>query len=168
MAYTAMDFYDADGLLSEEERMVRDTVREFVEAEIVPHAARHFRDGTFPMDLVPKFGEMGLLGAPLEGYGCAGMSYTAYGVLCRELERGDSGIRSFCSVQGSLVMFPIHRYGTEEQKKRWLPELAAGTKIGCFGLTEPDYGSNPGGMITNAMSRISATPSRSCRIGNTA
>ena len=150
MAYTAMDFYDADALLSEEERMVRDTVRSFVEAEIVPHAARHFRDGTFPMELVPKFGEMGLLGAPLEGYGCAGMSYTAYGVLCRELERGDSGIRSFCSVQGSLVMYPIHRYGTEEQKNRWLPELAAGRKIGCFGLTEPDYGSNPGGMITNA------------------
>ena len=150
MAYTAMDFYDADALLSEEERMVRDTVRSFVEAEIVPHAARHFREGTFPMELVPKFGEMGLLGAPLEGYGCAGMSYTAYGVLCRELERGDSGIRSFCSVQGSLVMFPIHKYGTEEQKKRWLPELAAGRKIGCFGLTEPDFGSNPGGMITNA------------------
>jgi len=150
MAYTAMDFYDADALLSEEERMVRDTVRSFVEAEIVPHAARHFREGTFPMDLVPKFGEMGLLGAPLEGYGCAGMSYTAYGVLCRELERGDSGIRSFCSVQGSLVMFPIHKYGTEEQKNRWLPELAAGRKIGCFGLTEPDFGSNPGGMITNA------------------
>ena len=150
MAYTAMDFYDADALLSEEERMVRDTVRSFVEAEVVPHAARHFRDGTFPMELVPKFGEMGLLGAPLEGYGCAGLSYTAYGVLCRELERGDSGIRSFCSVQGSLVMFPIHRYGTEEQKKRWLPDLAAGRKIGCFGLTEPDYGSNPGGMITNA------------------
>ena len=150
MAYTAMDFYDADALLSEEERMVRDTVRSFVEAEIVPHAARHFRDGTFPMELVPKFGEMGLLGAPLEGYGCAGMSYPAYGVLCRELERGDSGIRSFCSVQGSLVMFPIHKYGTEEQKNRWLPELAAGRKIGCFGLTEPDFGSNPGGMITNA------------------
>src|SRR5687767_3888658 len=150
MAYTAMDFYDADALLSEEERMVRDTVRSFVEAEIVPHAARHFREGTFPMDLVPKFGEMGLLGAPLEGYGCAGMSYTAYGVLCRELERGDSGIRSFCSVQGSLVMFPIHKYGTEEQKNRWLPELAAGRKIGCFGLTEPDFGSNPAGMLTRA------------------
>jgi glutaryl-CoA dehydrogenase len=150
MAYTAMDFYDVDALLTEEERMVRDTVRDFVEAEIVPHAARHFRDGTFPLDLVPKFGELGVLGAPLEGYGCAGMSYTAYGVICRELERGDSGVRSFCSVQGSLVMFPIHRFGSEAQKKRWLPEMAAGRKIGCFGLTEPDFGSNPAGMITAA------------------
>jgi glutaryl-CoA dehydrogenase len=150
MAYAAMDFYDVDALLSDEERMVRDTVRAFVDAEILPGIAKHFRDGTFPLDLVPKFGEMGLLGAPLEGYGCAGLSYTGYGVICRELERGDSGIRSFCSVQGSLVMFPIHRFGSEEQKKRWLPELAAGRKIGCFGLTEPDFGSNPSGMITNA------------------
>ena len=150
MAYTAMDFYDVDGLLTEEERIVRDTVRSFVEEEVLPHAAKHFRNATFPMDLIPKVGEMGLLGAPLEGYGCAGMSYTAYGVICRELERGDSGFRSFCSVQGSLVMYPIRRYGSEEQKKRWLPEMAAGRKIGCFGLTEPDYGSNPGGMITNA------------------
>jgi glutaryl-CoA dehydrogenase len=150
MAYTAMDFFEVDALLTEEERIVRDTVRAFVEAEVVPHAARHFRDGTFPMDLVPKFGELGVLGAPLEGYGCAGMSYTAYGVICRELERGDSGVRSFCSVQGSLVMHPIHRFGSEEQKRKWLPEMAAGRKIGCFGLTEPDYGSNPAGMITSA------------------
>ncbi len=150
MAYTAMDFYDVDSLLSEEDRIVRDTVREFVDAEILPDTAKHFRDGTFPLDLVPKFGEMGLLGAQLEGYGCAGMSYTAYGVICREMERGDSGVRSFCSVQSSLVMYPIHKYGSEEQKKRWLPELAAGRKIGCFGLTEPDYGSNPGGMATTA------------------
>ncbi len=150
MAYSAMDFYDVDGLLTEEERIVRDTVRSFVEEEVLPHAARHFREGTFPMDLVPKVGDMGLLGAPLEGYGCAGMSYTAYGVICRELERGDSGIRSFCSVQGSLVMYPIHRYGSEAQKKRWLPEMAAGRAIGCFGLTEPDFGSNPAGMITSA------------------
>jgi glutaryl-CoA dehydrogenase len=150
MAYAAVDFYDADELLTEEERIVRDTVRAFVEAEVLPRIAKHYREGTLPMDLVPKFGEMGLLGAQLEGYGCAGMSYAAYGVICRELERGDSGIRSFCSVQGSLVMYPIHRFGSEAQKKKWLPEMAAGRKIGCFGLTEPDFGSNPAGMLTNA------------------
>ena len=150
MAYAAVDFYDADDLLTEEERIVRDTVRAFVEEEILPRISKHFREGTFPMDLVPKFGEMGLLGAQLEGYGCAGMSYAAYGVICRELERGDSGVRSFCSVQGSLVMYPIHRFGSEAQKKKWLPEMAAGRKIGCFGLTEPDFGSNPAGMLTNA------------------
>jgi glutaryl-CoA dehydrogenase len=150
MPYAAVDFYDADELLTEEERIVRDTVRAFVEAEILPRVAKHFREGTFPMDLVPKFGEMGLLGAQLEGYGCAGMSYAAYGVICRELERGDSGVRSFCSVQGSLVMYPIHKFGSEAQKKKWLPEMAAGRKIGCFGLTEPDFGSNPAGMLTNA------------------
>jgi glutaryl-CoA dehydrogenase len=151
MAYSAMDFYAVDALLTEEERMARDTVRDLVEAEVLPHAARHFREGTFPMDLVPKFGEMGLLGTQLEGYGCAGMGYVAYGVMCRELERGDSGVRSFCSVQSSLVMYPIHRYGSEEQKRKWLPEMAAGRKIGCFGLTEPDFGSNPGGMATTAL-----------------
>ncbi len=150
MPYTAMDFYDVDGLLTEEERIVRDTVREFVDAEVLPRAAEHFREGTFPAYLVPKFGEMGILGAPLEGYGCAGLSYVGYGVICRELERGDSGIRSFCSVQGSLVMHPIHEFGSEDQKKKWLPEMAAGRKIGCFGLTEPDFGSNPAGMATTA------------------
>ncbi|MCK6479909.1 MAG: acyl-CoA dehydrogenase family protein [Planctomycetes bacterium] len=148
--YTAMDFYDVDALLTEEDRIVRDTVRSFVDAEILPDIRRHFRDGTFPLDLIPRFGEMGLLGSQLEGYGCAGMSYTAYGVICREMERGDSGARSFCSVQSSLVMYPIHRYGSEEQKRKWLPEMAAGRKIGCFGLTEPDFGSNPGGMATTA------------------
>jgi glutaryl-CoA dehydrogenase len=152
MPYAALDFYSVDELLSEEERIVRDTVRSFVEEQILPGIAHHFRDGTFPMDLVPKFGAMGLLGANLEGYGCAGMSSVAYGVICRELERGDSGVRSFCSVQGSLVMYPIHRYGSEEQKKKWLPRLAAGTAIGCFGLTEPDFGSNPAGMLTTARS----------------
>jgi glutaryl-CoA dehydrogenase len=150
MAYAATDFYDVDGLLTDEERMVRDTVRGFVEAEVLPHAAKHFREGTFPTYLVPKFGEMGLLGAQLEGHGCAGMSSVAYGVICRELERGDSGVRSFCSVQGSLVMYPIHKFGSEEQKAKWLPDMAAGRKIGCFGLTEPDFGSNPSGMLTNA------------------
>jgi glutaryl-CoA dehydrogenase len=150
MAYSAMDFYDVDALLTEEDRMVRDTVRDLVETEVLPRAAEHFREGTFPSYLVPKFGALGLLGSQLEGYGCAGMSYTAYGVICRELERGDSGVRSFCSVQSSLVMYPIRVYGSEEQRNRWLPELAAGRKIGCFGLTEPDFGSNPAGMATNA------------------
>jgi glutaryl-CoA dehydrogenase len=150
MPYAALDFYSVDDLLSDEERIVRDTVRGLVEAEILPVIARHFREGTFPLDLVPRFGEMGLLGANLEGYGCAGMSSVAYGVICRELERGDSGVRSFCSVQGSLVMYPIHRYGSEAQKEKWLPRMAAGRAIGCFGLTEPDFGSNPAGMLTTA------------------
>jgi len=147
-----MDFYGVDDLFTDEERIVRDTVRSFVDEEILPHIARHFREGTFPRDLVPRFGEMGILGADLEGHGCAGMSSVAYGVICRELERGDSGVRSFCSVQGSLVMYPIHRFGSEAQKARWLPALAAGKAIGCFGLTEPDFGSNPAGMLTNAKS----------------
>ncbi len=152
MPYRAMDFYGVDDLLTDEERIVRDTVRSFVDEEILPHIARHFREGTFPRDLVPRFGEMGILGADLEGHGCAGMSSVAYGVICRELERGDSGVRSFCSVQGSLVMYPIHRFGSEAQKARWLPALAAGKAIGCFGLTEPDFGSNPAGMLTTAKS----------------
>jgi glutaryl-CoA dehydrogenase len=150
MPYKALDFLDVDSLLTDEERIVRDTVRDLVDAEILPDIARHFREGTFPLHLIPKFGELGLLGANLEGYGCAGLSSVAYGVICRELERGDSGVRSFCSVQGSLVMYPIHRFGSEAQKQRWLPSLAAGTAVGCFGLTEPDFGSNPAGMLTAA------------------
>ncbi len=152
MPYTALDFLAVDDLLTDDERIVRDTVRDVVDAEVMPVIARHYRDGTFPLDLVPRFGELGLLGANLEGYGCAGLSSVAYGVICRELERGDSGVRSFCSVQGSLVMYPIHRYGSEAQKERWLPALAAGKAIGCFGLTEPDFGSNPAGMLTAAKS----------------
>jgi len=148
--YSALDFMEADALLTEEERMVRDTCRAFVTDRVMPTIASHFEAGTFPMELVRQIGELGLFGASLEGYGCAGMSDTAYGIICRELERGDSGLRSFVSVQGSLCMYPIHRFGTEAQKKRWLPRMATGEVIGCFGLTEPDHGSDPGGMETRA------------------
>jgi glutaryl-CoA dehydrogenase len=150
MAFAGLDFYDLDGELTEEERLVRDNVRRMVEEEVVPIITEHYKQGTFPMELIPRFASMGLLGANLQGYGCAGMNHTAYGLVCQELERGDSGVRSFCSVQGSLCMYPIHAYGSEEQKQRWLPKMAAGEVIGCFGLTEPDFGSNPNGMITRA------------------
>ena len=150
MPYEALDFYDADALLTDEERVVRDTVRAFVEERVMPGIGKHFEDATFPHELISEMGELGLLGASLDGYGCAGMGETAYGVICRELERGDSGIRSFVSVQGSLVMYPIHTFGSEAQKQHWLPRLATGKAVGCFGLTEPDFGSDPGGMITTA------------------
>src|SRR5882762_7277021 len=148
MAFEGLDFYDLDEELSEEERMVRATVRRMVDEEVLPIIAEHYRRGTFPMHLIPRFAEMGLLGANLKGYGCAGLGHTAYGLICQELERGDSGIRSFCSVQGSLCMHPIHAFGSEAQKQKWLPKMASGEVIGCFGLTEPDFGSNPSGMIT--------------------
>ena len=154
MAYQALDYYSIDELYTHEERMVRDTVRELVTSRIMPGIGKHWSAGTFPNELVPVFGEMGLLGSSLSGYGCAGASPTAYGLICQELERGDSGIRSFCSVQSSLVMFPIWKFGSEEQKQRYLPDMAAGRAIGCFGLTEPDFGSNPSGMLTTA-TRIS-------------
>ncbi len=150
MAYDAIDLYDVDDLLTEEEQMIRDTVRDWVEQRVVPGIAKHFKDGTFPRQMAREMGELGLLGASLEGYGCAGLGDVVYGLICQELERGDSGVRSFCSVQGSLVMYPIHAFGSEEQKQKWLPRLATGDAIGCFGLTEPDFGSDPGGMITNA------------------
>ncbi|NVB84910.1 MAG: acyl-CoA dehydrogenase [Kofleriaceae bacterium] len=150
MAYAALDYYALDELFTHEERMARDTVRELVSSRIMPTIGKHFSNGTFPHELVPVFGEMGLLGSSIHGYGCAGMNATAYGLICQELERGDSGIRSFCSVQSSLVMYPISAYGSEEQKQKWLPEMAAGRVIGCFGLTEPDFGSNPSGMLTTA------------------
>lgn len=148
--FRELDYYATADLYSEEERMARDTVRAFVQAEIMPDIGRHFTDGTFPRELIPRFGELGLLGASLQGYGCPGMSSTAYGLICQELERGDSGVRSFCSVQSSLVMYPIWAFGSEEQKERWLPGMAQGRLIGCFGLTEPDFGSNPSGMLTTA------------------
>jgi glutaryl-CoA dehydrogenase len=151
MAYRGLDYYAIDELYSDEERLVRDTVRDFVEARIMPSIGKHWSAGTFPRELIPAFGEMGLLGSSLTGYGCAGTSPTAYGLICQELERGDSGIRSFCSVQSSLVMYPIHAFGSETQKQRWLPDMAAGRAIGCFGLTEPDFGSNPSGMLTTAV-----------------
>jgi glutaryl-CoA dehydrogenase len=150
MAYTALDYYGIDELFTHEERMVRDTVRELVSSRVMSQIGKHWSAGTFPHELVPVFGELGLLGSSLTGYGCAGITPTAYGLICQELERGDSGIRSFVSVQSSLVMFPIWAYGSEEQKQRWLPEMAAGRALGCFGLTEPDFGSNPSGMLTTA------------------
>lgn len=152
MVFAGVDYYGLDDELTEEERLVRDNVRRFVENELVPIIAKHYQAGTFPEHLVPKFAELGLLGANLEGYGCAGMGDVAYGLAMQELERGDSGIRSFCSVQGSLCMYPIHAFGSEAQKERWLPGMAKGELIGCFGLTEPDFGSNPTGMITRAES----------------
>jgi glutaryl-CoA dehydrogenase len=145
------DFYEIDALLTEDERLARDNVRAFVDAKILPVIGKHFEEGTFPEELVPEFGRLGLLGPSLpQQYGCAGMSDVAYGLLMQELERGDSGIRSFCSVQGSLVMYPIFAYGSEEQRRKYLPELAAGRLIGCFGLTESEGGSDPGAMRTRA------------------
>jgi glutaryl-CoA dehydrogenase len=150
MTFRGVDFYGIDDELTEEERLVRDNVRKFVEARVVPGIAAHYAAGTFPLDLVPEFAELGLLGANLTGYGCAGMGAVAYGLAIQELERGDSGIRSFCSVQGSLAMYPIWAFGSDAQKERWLPGMAKGQIIGCFGLTEPDFGSNPSGMLTRA------------------
>jgi glutaryl-CoA dehydrogenase len=144
------DFLDIRGSLLPEERLVGDSVRRLVDEKVLPGIATHFENATFPREVIPELAEMGLLGMHLHGYGCAGASNLAYGLACQELERGDSGLRSFCSVQGSLVMFPIWKYGSEEQKDRWLPKMAAGQAFGCFGLTEPDFGSNPGGMITTA------------------
>jgi glutaryl-CoA dehydrogenase len=148
--FTGVDFYRLDDTLSDEERGVRDVVRRFVDERFLPVVRAHFRDGTFPLELVPELGALGLLGASVKGPGCAGLSPTVYGLICRELERGDSGLRSFASVQGSLVMWPIAAYGSDEQRQRWLPDLAAGRRIGCFGLTEADHGSDPGGMETRA------------------
>src|SRR5579863_3542531 len=147
---SATDLYNIDHLLSEEERMVRDTVRKFVNERVMPIIGEHFEAGTFPRELIPEIADLGLLGMHLEGYGCAGLSAVCYGLACQELEAGDSGLRSFVSVQGSLAMFPIHKFGSEEQKQRWLPPMASGEAIGCFGLTEPDSGSDPGSMRTTA------------------
>src|SRR5437879_4123446 len=146
----ANDLYNIDSLLSEEERMVRDTVRKFVHERVLPIIGEHFEAGTFPRELIPVVAELGLLGMHLEGYGCAGLSSVCYGLACQGLEAGDSGLRSFVSVQGSLAMFPIFAFGSEEQKQRWLPRMARGEVIGCFGLTEPDSGSDPSSMRTTA------------------
>jgi len=148
--FKGVDFMNIEDLLQEEERMVRNTVAEFVDREVLPVIEECFMEGRFPTELIPTIGEMGLLGANLEGYGCAGLNNVAYGLIMQELERGDSGIRSFASVQGALVMYPIYTFGSEEQKEKWLPRLASGEAIGAFGLTEPDFGSNPGGMLTRA------------------
>ena len=149
--FTGVDFYDLDSLLSEEERAVRDAVREWVDDNLMPIIGECYIEGRFPKEIIPGMAELGLFGANLpEEYGCAGLNNVAYGLIMQELERGDSGIRSFASVQGALVMYPIYTFGSDEQKSYWLPKLASGEEIGCFGLTEPDYGSNPGGMITTA------------------
>jgi glutaryl-CoA dehydrogenase len=144
------DFLAIESLLSDEERMIRDTVRDFVTDRVLPDVAEWFEAGTFPKDLASEMGALGLFGMHLEGYGCAGTSAVDYGLACLELEAGDSGVRSFVSVQGSLAMFPIWKYGSEEQKQQWLPPMAAGDTIGCFGLTEPDAGSDPAEMRTRA------------------
>jgi glutaryl-CoA dehydrogenase len=149
-AFDARDPLALDAQLDDEERLIRDTVRQYVREKFLPHIAEHYEAGTFPENVAADLGQLGLLGMHLHGYGCAGASATAYGLTCLELEAGDSGLRSFCSVQGSLAMFAIHRWGSEEQKERWLPGMAAGELTGCFGLTEPDAGSNPAGMRTKA------------------
>jgi glutaryl-CoA dehydrogenase len=154
MAMAGIDFYDMDSLLSEDERAVRDTVRRWVDEKVLPIIGEYFIEGRFPMQLVPQMAELGFFGANLpEEYECAGLNNVAYGLIMQELERGDSGIRSFASVQGALAMYPIFEFGSEDQKRAWLPKMASGDVIGCFGLTEPDYGSNPAGMITTARER---------------
>jgi len=149
--YQGVDFYNTDSLLNEEERAVRDTVRSWVDDHVMPVIGEAYIAGKFPKQLIPGMAELGLFGANLpEEYGCAGLNNVAYGLIMQELERGDSGVRSFASVQGALVMYPIYAFGSDAQKKTWLPQMASGKVIGCFGLTEPDYGSNPAGMITVA------------------
>jgi glutaryl-CoA dehydrogenase len=149
--FNGVDFVRFDDLLNDEEKTIRQAVRDWVEEKYLPIVEHHYEAATFPMETIPQIAELGLLGAnlPVE-YGCAGIGDVAYGLAMQELERGDSGLRSFVSVQGALVMYPIFAYGSEEQRKKWLPELASGKKIGCFGLTEPDFGSNPAGMKTTA------------------
>ncbi|MEP7381951.1 MAG: acyl-CoA dehydrogenase family protein, partial [Gemmatimonadota bacterium] len=152
------DYFNIDSALSEEERAVRDSVRRFVDERVLPIIGSCYVDGRFPRELIPEMASLGVLGANLpEQYGCAGLNNVAYGLIMQELERGDSGIRSFASVQGALVMYPIYAFGSEEHKQEWLPRMARGEAIGCFGLTEPDFGSNPSGMITMAVEQSDGT-----------
>lgn len=148
--FPGVDYLLIDSQLNEQEKMVRQTARQFVDERVIPQIRDCFRDGRFPKELIGEMGQLGFFGANLEGYGCAGMSNVEYGLVMQELERGDSGVRSFASVQGALVMYPIYTYGSEEQKQRWLPKLQSGDAVGCFGLTEPGFGSNPAGMLTRA------------------
>jgi len=148
--FSGVDYLLIDSLFSEQELLVRKTARQFVEDRVIPIIRDCYRDGRFPTELIPEIGELGFLGANLEGYGCAGLSNVEYGLIMQEIERGDSGLRSFVSVQGALVMYPIYTYGSAEQKDRWLPKMQSGEAIGCFGLTEPGFGSNPAGMQTRA------------------
>ena len=150
-AFEAVDFLDLKSELSPDEILIRDTVRQYVNKEIMPRIADDYEKGVFPKELIPGLAELGTLGSTIQGYGCAGVSYTAYGLIMQELERADSGIRSFVSVQGALCMFPIAEFGSEELKQKYLPRMASGEWIGCFGLTEPDFGSNPAGMRTTAI-----------------
>src|SRR5271155_1282523 len=152
-SFPGVDFLDFDSLLSDEEKLARKTARRFVDEQVLPIIAQHDREGTFPMQLVPQMAELGFFGANLKGYGCAEMSNVEYGAVTQELERGDSGLRSFVSVQSALVMYPIHAFGSDAQKEKWLPLLQQGKAIGCFGLTEPQFGSNPGGMLTRAVKK---------------
>jgi glutaryl-CoA dehydrogenase len=151
--FPGVDYLEFDSLLTEQELMVRQTARQFVDERVAPLMRDAYNKGEFPKQLVPEIAQLGFLGANLEGYGCAGMNNIEYGLIMQELERGDSGVRSFVSVQGALVMYPIYTYGSEAQKERWLPKLQSGEAIGCFGLTEPQFGSNPGGMLTTAEQR---------------
>jgi glutaryl-CoA dehydrogenase len=148
--FPGVDYLLIDSLFSEQELLVRQTARQFVEDRVIPIVRDCYRDGRFPTELIPEIGQLGFLGANLEGYGCAGLSNVEYGLIMQEIERGDSGLRSFVSVQGALVMYPIYTYGSAEQKDRWLPKMQSGQAIGCFGLTEPGFGSNPAGMQTRA------------------
>jgi len=152
-AFPGVDYLDFDSVLVDEELLARQTARQFVDEQVIPVIETHYRNATFPTDLVPQLGELGFFGANLKGYGCAEMSNVAYGLVMQELERGDSGLRSFVSVQSGLVMYPIYTYGSPAQRDHWLPRLQSGQAIGCFGLTEPQFGSNPGGMLTRAVRR---------------
>lgn len=150
VTFKGVDYYEIDNLLSEEEKFTRDNLRKFIDNKVIPIIENHFWEGTLPKELIPELGELGVFGANLKGYGCAGVNSISYGLITQELERGDSGLRSLVTVQGSLSMYPIYAFGSEEQKEKWLPQMATGEKIGCFGLTEPDFGSNPAGMQTKA------------------
>jgi glutaryl-CoA dehydrogenase len=152
-AFPGVDYLDFDSMLNDEELLARQTARKFVDEQLLPVIEKHFSEATFPSELLPQLGELGFFGSNLKGYGCAEMSNVAYGLVMQELERGDSGLRSFVSVQSGLVMYPIYTYGSPAQKEKWIPRLQKGQAIGCFGLTEPQFGSNPGGMLTRAVRR---------------